>query len=68
MEYMAGGELFDAVIKNVYFSENKARDIIKTLLSDVYYLHSCHIVRSYVYMRVYILIYIYVCVCMSEMV
>ncbi|KAM3147294.1 hypothetical protein pb186bvf_000545 [Paramecium bursaria] len=44
-EYLQGGELFDRIKKMNYFSENKAADYIKQILTAVLYCHDQNIVH-----------------------
>lgn len=39
MEYMAGGDVFDQVVKNTHYTEKDARDLISILLKAVSTLH-----------------------------
>jgi calcium/calmodulin-dependent protein kinase I len=39
MEKMNGGELFDRIVQKKYYNEKEARDIIKTLLEAIQYMH-----------------------------
>lgn len=43
LEYYNGGDLFDRIIKERRFSEQKAALIMKSLLSAVRYIHSLHV-------------------------
>ena len=45
MEFLEGGELFEVIINQGYFSEKEAANIMKQLLSAVNYLHSLNIVH-----------------------
>lgn len=45
MEYCAGGELFDQIVKKPYYSESDAAVVMKQLLSAVSYIHSMDIVH-----------------------
>lgn len=38
-ELMSGGELFDRIVKNVYYNEGEARDVCKILFDTVAYCH-----------------------------
>lgn len=40
MELMAGGDVFDRIVKKTHYTELDARDLIKTLLKAVEYMHS----------------------------
>ena len=40
MEYCAGGELFDQIVKKPYYSESDAAVVMKQLLSAVSYIHA----------------------------
>merc|ERR1719270_23678 len=45
MEYVAGGDLFDAIAHDIKYSESVARDMIKDLANALQYLHDrmiCH--------------------------
>eukprot|EP00831_Metopus_contortus_P032224 TRINITY_DN26087_c0_g1_i2.p1 TRINITY_DN26087_c0_g1~~TRINITY_DN26087_c0_g1_i2.p1 ORF type:complete len:128 (-),score=45.45 TRINITY_DN26087_c0_g1_i2:96-479(-) len=42
-EYCSGGELFDRIVKQDYFSETKAAGIMKQIISAVQYLSLIHI-------------------------
>lgn len=44
-EYLEGGELFDAIVKNKAFSENIAAKIMKQVLLAINYCHSKNIVH-----------------------
>lgn len=44
-EFMEGGELFDLIIASQYFTEDKARYIMRQILAGVQYLHSRNIVH-----------------------
>mmetsp|Transcript_9554 Transcript_9554/g.25064 ORF Transcript_9554/g.25064 Transcript_9554/m.25064 type:complete len:308 (+) Transcript_9554:2-925(+) len=45
MELVPGGDLFDVISKNSAFSEDVARDVMKSVLDALAYLHSHHIVH-----------------------
>ena len=45
MEFLEGGELFDAITSIGSFSEESACQIMKQILSAIFYLHSSHIVH-----------------------
>eukprot|EP01124_Arcella_intermedia_P010920 TRINITY_DN17421_c0_g1_i1.p1 TRINITY_DN17421_c0_g1~~TRINITY_DN17421_c0_g1_i1.p1 ORF type:complete len:483 (+),score=112.70 TRINITY_DN17421_c0_g1_i1:198-1451(+) len=45
MEYISGGELFDAIVENEFYSEKDAADLIRQLTTTVEYVHSKHIVH-----------------------
>ncbi|CAK9295556.1 unnamed protein product [Gordionus sp. m RMFG-2023] len=45
LEYMSGGELFDKIIKQKYFSEMEASSILYHLMSALDYLHSYGVVH-----------------------
>lgn len=44
-EYMEGGELFDRIIQEKSFTEEKAREVMRQVLVGVEYLHSLQIVH-----------------------
>lgn len=44
-EFMEGGELFDRIIADKAFTEDKARDVTKQILSGINHLHSLQIVH-----------------------
>ena len=44
-EYLAGGELFDRIVKKTFYSEHEARDVVYTLLSTVKFCHDLGIVH-----------------------
>jgi serine/threonine protein kinase len=44
-ELVAGGEVFDRVCKRTYYSEKLARDLIKTCLETIMYIHQRGIVH-----------------------
>ncbi|VEU20070.1 DEKNAAC100301 [Brettanomyces naardenensis] len=45
LEYVAGGEIFNQIIKYTYFSENLARHVIRQLAQAVKYLHDSGVVH-----------------------
>lgn len=45
MELMTGGELFDRIIDKEKYSENEARDVIKSLCDALHYCHEMNIVH-----------------------
>ncbi len=45
MEFLSGGDLFDRINKERYFSQKKAMEIIQPLLEAIAYLHSQKIVH-----------------------
>ena len=45
MEYVAGGELFNRIVKKTFYNEKEARDCVSVLLSAVKYLHDRDIVH-----------------------
>ena len=45
MEVMDGGELFDRIVQKSYYNEKEARDVVKTLLSCISYLHELDVVH-----------------------
>jgi serine/threonine protein kinase len=45
MEYLAGGELFDRIVKKSYYNENDARWIVKIILNAFAYIHSQGVVH-----------------------
>ncbi|PRQ21754.1 putative protein kinase CAMK-OST1L family [Rosa chinensis] len=46
MEYAAGGELYDRIVKAVRFSENEARFFFQQLISGVSYCHTMSLLSS----------------------
>mmetsp|Transcript_32299 Transcript_32299/g.42587 ORF Transcript_32299/g.42587 Transcript_32299/m.42587 type:complete len:341 (+) Transcript_32299:131-1153(+) len=44
-ELMAGGELFDRIVKKTFYNEKEARDLVKVLISAVKYCHDNGIVH-----------------------
>lgn len=44
-EYMEGGELFDRIIQDKSFTEDKAREVTKQILEGIQHLHSLQIVH-----------------------
>jgi hypothetical protein len=48
MEYISGGELFTRIVSRIRYNESNARDVIKTLLEVIQYLHNRNIVHRYV--------------------
>ena len=44
-EYCKGGELFDMILKRLYFTEQEAANIMSQLLSSIGYCHSLNIVH-----------------------
>lgn len=47
-ELCTGGELFDKIQEETCFSENKAADIMKQVLSAIFYCHQEKVVHRYV--------------------
>jgi serine/threonine protein kinase len=45
LEIVKGGELFDRIVKKLYYSEKEARDLVEMLLSTIKYCHDRHIVH-----------------------
>eukprot|EP01134_Creolimax_fragrantissima_P004053 CFRG4053T1 len=45
MEYLAGGELYHAIIQQVYYPEEVCCDIVRTLLSILLFMHKNNIVH-----------------------
>jgi len=45
MEYISGGELFDAIVENAFYSENDAAELIRQIVTTVEFVHSKHIVH-----------------------
>lgn len=45
LELCEGGELFDRIIDEGYFDEKKAADIMRQILSGIYYMHEHNIVH-----------------------
>lgn len=43
MEQMSGGELFDRIVAKLYYNENEARNVCKTVLEAVGYCHDNHV-------------------------
>lgn len=44
-EYMAGGELFERIVKKNFYSEREARDLVKVLLETIAFCHSANVVH-----------------------
>ena len=47
METMAGGELFDRIVKKSYYNEKEARGVCKILLEAVAYCHDARVVSVF---------------------
>lgn len=45
MEYLAGGELFDRIVKKTFYDEKQARDLVYILLQTVRHLHHFNVVH-----------------------
>jgi calcium/calmodulin-dependent protein kinase I len=45
MELMEGGELFDRIVKRVFYSEKEARDVVRMLLSAIKHCHDHNVVH-----------------------
>uniref|UniRef100_A0A6B2L4Q6 non-specific serine/threonine protein kinase n=1 Tax=Arcella intermedia TaxID=1963864 RepID=A0A6B2L4Q6_9EUKA len=45
MEYISGGELFDAIVENEFYSEADASNLVKQIVNIVEYLHSKNVVH-----------------------
>ena len=45
MEYVAGGELFNRIVKKAFYNEKEARDCVSALLNAIKYLHDRDIVH-----------------------
>lgn len=58
MELITGGELFDRIVKKTCYSEREARDLAKTFLQTLKYLHDREIVHRFVTLN-YFLYYYY---------
>jgi len=43
MEQMCGGELFDRIVAKLYYNENEARNVCKTVLEAIGYCHQNHV-------------------------
>ena len=46
LEYMAGGELLDKIIRQKFFSEREASAVLRTLVNAVSYLHHNGVSRA----------------------
>ncbi|GMF25230.1 unnamed protein product [Phytophthora fragariaefolia] len=44
-EYMAGGELFERIVKKNFYSEREARDLVKVLLETIAFCHDADVVH-----------------------
>lgn len=44
-ELVQGGELFDRIVSKSHYTEKEARDLIKTLLETLAYLHESNVVH-----------------------
>ncbi|KDO20510.1 CAMK/CAMK1 protein kinase [Saprolegnia parasitica CBS 223.65] len=44
-DLLEGGELFDRIVEKEFYSEKEARDVIKTLLEAIQYLHDLNVVH-----------------------
>lgn len=47
MELIAGGELFDRIVKKTFYNEKEARDLVYVLLSAIKFIHDKDIVHRY---------------------
>jgi calcium/calmodulin-dependent protein kinase I len=47
METMAGGELFDRIVKKSYYNEKEARGVCKILLEAIAYCHDARVVSVF---------------------
>ncbi len=45
LEYLAGGELFDRIVKKTYYNEKEARDLVLILLLAIKHLHDQNIIH-----------------------
>lgn len=45
LEHIGGGELFDEIVKRSFYTESKARDLIKTLIEAINHCHEKNIVH-----------------------
>lgn len=45
MELVQGGELFDRIVERSGYTEKNARDLIKTFLETVAYMHEANVVH-----------------------
>lgn len=45
MEYISGGELFDAIVENEYYSEKDAAALLLQIITTVEHVHSKNIVH-----------------------
>jgi len=45
MEYISGGELFDAIVENEFYSESDAADLTRQVVTTVEYIHSKNVVH-----------------------
>jgi calcium/calmodulin-dependent protein kinase I len=43
LEYLGGGELFDQIVKHSFYTEGKARDVIKTIIDAISHCHNKNI-------------------------
>jgi calcium/calmodulin-dependent protein kinase I len=48
METMAGGELFDRIVKKSFYNESEARGVCKILLEAISYCHDSRVVSTIV--------------------
>ena len=42
---MAGGELFDRIVAKTHYTEKEARDLVKTFLETMAYMHEAGVVH-----------------------
>jgi len=45
MEYISGGELFDAIVENEFYSESDAAALIRQIVTTIEYVHSKNVVH-----------------------
>lgn len=45
MEYVTGGELFDRIVNEGFYSESRAKDLVRCIVDAIHYLHSQRIVH-----------------------
>jgi serine/threonine protein kinase len=45
LEKVSGGELFDRIVQKTFYNEKEARDLVKTLLDAIHYMHKLNIVH-----------------------